>query len=113
MEKHQPFEFTPADWFTPNTYDRNFKTPPDKSGVYLLVHPKKLNRSMKYNILYVGSAKSLHIRYGGHEVLRFLKEHYDYVQFYFKECDQYRKEEKALIKLIQPRYNKQHKNGTA
>jgi excinuclease UvrABC nuclease subunit len=109
MAKDPAFLFYPNDWQTPNTYDRHFANPPDKSGIYLIVLPRvnEIIKKMDYEILYVGSAKSLKVRYAGHEVKRMLTEFYGYVQFYFKLETNYREVEKQLIKQIQPKYNKQ------
>lgn len=102
------FIFNPNDWLTPNTYDTNFKCPTEKSGIYLLVKPTIFNHNnIRYEILYVGSAKRLNVRYGKHEVLRMLTEFYGYIQFYFKEEENYKEIEKQLIKIIQPKFNKQ------
>jgi len=105
MNKKSKFNFETNKWFTSNTYDNNYKNPPDKSGIYLIVLPK--NNFLNYEILYVGSTKNLKVRYARHEVIRLLKEFYGYVQFYFKETENYREIERKLIKIIQPRYNKQ------
>jgi excinuclease UvrABC nuclease subunit len=103
------FVFKANEWLTPNTYDTNFKPVPASSGVYLLVRPvlDSVKKKYIYNILYVGSSKSLSIRYRSHEVLRILTETYGYIQFYFKEEEDYKEVEKNLINIIQPKYNKQ------
>jgi len=103
------FEFNPEEWFTLNTYDRNFKLPPAASGVYLLVHTDitLFDKSVIHNILYVGSSNNLQIRYGKHEVLRALKKTYNYIQFFFLEKENFKAIEKELIKSIQPKYNTQ------
>lgn len=108
MEIQETFEFIEIDWETPNTYDRNFRTPPTTSGVYLItvLHIDSKNRGT-YEIVYVGSAKNLLQRYGKHEVLRIVREDNQCVQFYFKEVENYREVEKNLIRIIQPKYNKQ------
>jgi excinuclease UvrABC nuclease subunit len=93
-------------WFTPNTYDQNYKYPTDNSGVYVIVLPNNEDID-KSKILYIGSAKNLSVRYRRHEVMRMLKEFYGYVQFYFKEEQNYRETEKQLIKMYQPKFNKQ------
>lgn len=102
------FKFIEPNWFTNRTYNLNFRPIPDSSGVYLLVHTNCL--TMRHKILYVGSSKCLSKRYRSHEVLRFLnnicKDNCN-VRFYFKEVENYLEEEKTLIKLIQPRFNKQ------
>ena len=103
------FIFNPKEWQSPNSYDDNFAYPPDLSGIYFIVLPK-VNYSKKryeYEILYIGSAKSLKVRYDRHEVMRMLKQFYGYVQFYFKIESDYRTVEKTLIKKLQPQYNKQ------
>lgn len=103
------FVFNPEEWLTPNTYDTNYKDAPESSGVYLLVRPT-FNYSLqppKFEILYVGSSKCLSQRYSKHEVLRALIKAYGYIQFYFKECQDYIEAEKKLIKQIQPQFNTQ------
>lgn len=107
MVKDPAFSFYPDKWFTPNTYNRNYKTPTDKSGVYLLVKVDFDLLRPNYEILYVGSSKSLSVRYSKHEVLRALKNTFQYVHFYFIEVANYLEVEKQLIKKIQPKYNKQ------
>ena len=94
---------------TPNSYDRNFMYPTNNSGVYFIVRPylSDCNLKFEYDILYIGSSNCLHERYKRHEVLRILNEVYGYVQFYFKEIDNYIEVEKATIKHYQPKYNKQ------
>jgi len=101
--------FDPAVLKTPNTYDTNFQDPPDASGVYFVVLPNydKYLKPQPHKILYIGSAKSLKVRYDRHEVIRLLSEFYGYVQFYFKEIQNYREVEKALIGKYKPKYNKQ------
>lgn len=101
----EDFQFIEENWYTPNTYDANFKEPPTTPGIYLLVL-FDLKTGGK-EILYVGSAKNLSQRYGRHEVLRTLKIIYEYVRFYFKECEDYKTEEIKMIKLIRPKFNKQ------
>jgi hypothetical protein len=109
MAKDPAFLFYPGDWLTPNTYDTNFSYPTNKPGVYLIsiTDIDMVKKSINYNIVYAGSAKNLSIRYNRHEVLRFLKLNHPYVQFYFKETDDYKEIEKKLIRIIQPKYNKQ------
>jgi excinuclease UvrABC nuclease subunit len=103
----EEFVFNPSEWFTPNTYDRNFKNPPNAPGVYLIAlliidfDQKKTN----YDIQYVGSAKDLSVRYSKHEVLRMIRKNEFIVQFFFKEIEDYLPLEKKLIKSIQPKYN--------
>lgn len=101
------FVFNPGNWSTPNTYGENFKMPPEKSGVYLLTHTYFDDFGAHYEILYVGSAKNLKVRYDRHEVRRVLMQVYSYVQFYFKEEINYKQIERYLIKTIQPKFNKQ------
>jgi len=101
-------DFNSKDWHTPNTYDANYKYPENKSGVYLLA---KLDadletRKINYKILYVGSSKKLKQRYKNHEVLKMLNKKYDFIIFFFKECENEIVIEKQLIKSIQPEYNK-------
>jgi hypothetical protein len=95
------------DWKTPNTYDIDFKPPSNQSGVYIITESIFGKHTLLHNILYIGSAKNLKIRYEKHEVLRMLKRTYEYVQFYFKEEIEYKKVEKQLIKKYQPKYNTQ------
>jgi excinuclease UvrABC nuclease subunit len=100
------FLFLEKDWFTPNSYDKNFKIPTQLSGVYMIIRPIiEIGEEPDYEILYIGSAKNIFNRYRCHEVLRVLREFYGYVQFYFKEEKQYLKIEKQLIKKYQPRFN--------
>jgi len=94
------------DWKTPNTYDENYGEPPQKPGVYFLLRPFENGKNVN-EILYIGSAKYLYQRYERHEVRRILTEVYGYIQFYWKEEDDYKIVEKQLIKKYQPRFNKQ------
>ena len=105
--KASRFIFKPENWFTPNTFDTNFKEPSTKCGVYFLVYLNIYAKRKRYKILYVGSAKNLKVRYEKHEVRRLLTEIYGYIQFYWKEEENYREVEKYLIKTIQPKFNKQ------
>lgn len=109
MAKDPAFLFYPGDWLTPNTYDRNFSYPKDSSGVYLLVNPNYdvIQRTSNYEILYIGSAKSLKKRFEKHEVLRMLRKQFGYIQFYFLEIENYKEVEKYLINKIQPIFNTQ------
>ena len=97
------------DWFTPNTYDKNYMNPPERCGVYLLVNPHLdlLKRTSDPIIIYVGSTKNLHERYAHHEIIRSFADNNIYIQFYFKECASYIETEKKLINIIQPKLNKQ------
>lgn len=99
------FVFNPNDWFTPNTYNTNFRELPKSKGVYLLVSTTFGEKECFYEVLYVGSSKNLINRYKNHEVKRELQEIYDYIQFYFKEVENHFEVEKSLIKQIQPEYN--------
>ena len=111
MKNDQEFVFIASDWFTPNTYDPNYMMPPERSGVYLLVYPifkfNGVTHDVSYTILYVGSSRNLKVRYKSHEVLRVLQEQYGYIQFYFKEFDNYHEVEKQYIQQIQPKFNTQ------
>lgn len=108
MKDPAVFSFNNMDWKTPNTYDsENYSEVPNTSGVYILTFTSIKKNNVKYNILYVGSAKNLKQRYNRHEVKRVLSEIYGYIQFYFIEEVNYRDVEKHLIKLIQPKFNKQ------
>ncbi len=100
------------EWFTPNTYDPNFAFPADEPGVYFVAAYKIRWQKVKLiGIVYVGSAKNLRIRYQRHEVLRHMREIYDYVRFYFQPENNYRKREIEMIHAIHPRFNIQHNNG--
>ena len=103
-----------SNWFTINSYNNDFKYPEKTSGVYMLVKcdvsEYGLNSGYKKEIVYIGSSKNLKQRYQRHEVIKILKEVYDYIQFYFRETQNYRTEEIKLIKLHKPKFNKQH-NG--
>lgn len=107
--KDPTFIFNPQEWFTPNTYDNNFKSPPNKCGVYLIVKPSfdLISKTTKYEILYVGSSKRLNARYNNHSTLNKIRKLHLHIQFFFKEVDNYIETEKIYIKLIQPKYNKQ------
>ena len=101
------FIFIENDWKTPNTYGENFAYPQNQSGVYLLVERLIKDKHIEFKILYVGSSKNLYQRYKSHEVLRVLKETYGDVAFYFRYFKKFKEIEKKLIKIIQPRFNKQ------
>ena len=94
-----------SEWFTENTYNINFKKTPNKSGVYFLVGINFI--PITKEIIYVGSSKNLKKRYMNHEVIRNESSNYDFIKFYFIECDDFLTEEKKLIKKIQPKLNKQ------
>lgn len=98
-----------VDWYTPNTYDSNYRYPTEKSGVYLIVDPHIFEPNPFDEILYVGSSSNILKRYNSHEVLRKIKKVRRYVQFYFKELENYIEEEYKLIRLIQPKFNKHGK----
>jgi excinuclease UvrABC nuclease subunit len=101
------YKFIEHEWYTPNTFNTNFSKPPKKSGVYIIFKTDLFRDGLNREILYIGSSKNLSARYKSHEVLRLLKEIYDYVQFYFKEEDNYLEVEKSLIKYYKPKHNKQ------
>ena len=111
MNKSPAFNFIEKDWYTERSMDCNYKSIPNKSGVYLLVDRKltfKKDKVLVENtILYVGSSKNLKQRYKSHSTHRLLKEIFGDVIFYFKETDNYIEEEKALIKQTKARFNKQ------
>jgi excinuclease UvrABC nuclease subunit len=105
-------------WNTPNTYNKEYKPLPNASGVYLLVlreflfKKHEIGMYMKQKILYVGSSQNLSNRCENHPVKeKILKDNKLLsgvsVACYFKECDNYKEEERRLIKLTQARYNKQ------
>lgn len=100
-----------SSWFTPNTYDSNYRYPTEKSGVYLIIDPHifELPNPPYDEILYVGSTTNILKRYNSHEVLRKIKKERRYVQFYFKEVENFLEEEYRLIHIIQPPFNKQGK----
>lgn len=98
-------KFSLYDWVTPNTYNNNFEYPPPRCGVYIIVTSWWINKDRGYKVLYVGQSKNLKNRYENHEVIKRAYEEYDYVQFYFMECDNHVEEEKKLIKKYQPLYN--------
>lgn len=108
MDIRDIYLFDTEGWFTPNTYDKNFKAATATSGVYMLI---AINLdTMDKQILYVGSAKNLLQRYSKHEVMRVASNYHEYIRFYFKETENYISEEIALIKKFKPILNKQH-NG--
>lgn len=102
-------------WSTPNTYGKNYSPLPEKCGVYLLVRREFFindNTRMRTKILYVGSSKNLYKRCSEHPVkTRIIKDYVGLHGFdvacYFKECENYKEEEKQLIRTSQARYNKQ------
>lgn len=104
----EQYFFESNNWFTVNSYDRNYKYPPKKCGVYLLAQTDvdHLNKKINYTVLYVGSSKNLKQRYETHEKIRELTQKYGYVKFFFKEIENYLIEEYKLIKKIKPKYNK-------
>jgi hypothetical protein len=109
-EPQTSFVFNHREWWSPNSYCNDYDVPPSRPGVYLLgrLLPAKRPKDMVYEILYVGSSKSLHKRLKRHPVKRLLEVHYgNVVSIHFQERDNYREREKELIKLIQPLYNKQ------
>src|SRR4030042_5329204 len=97
------------DWLTPNTYGENYSVIPEQSGIYLIVYFDMEN--LIHTIMYIGSSKNLAKRYKTHETLRLLKIFYNYIHFYFKVMDNYISEEKRLIQIIKPKFNKQHIHG--
>jgi hypothetical protein len=103
------FVFKPEKWHNANTYDTNYMSPPSAPGVYMLVSSKYSFVRKKHirKILYVGSSKNLLKRYNNHEVFNKIKDKYYYIQFYFRIEDDPINIERALIKMIQPKYNKQ------
>jgi hypothetical protein len=105
----QEFVFNPMEWFTPNTYDVNFKMPPNECGVYLIAVPliNHVERKIDYDIQYVGSTKHLSVRYKSHEVFRMIRISEPSAQFFFKQEIKYKDVEKEMIKMIQPKYNSQ------
>ena len=102
------YQFLPDKWKCVNSFNTNYAYPKNNSGVYLLVKPEPdyENRKFNYEILYVGSSTKLKQRYENHEVIKKLTDIYGYVQFFFRECDNFLIEEYKLIKKIQPKYNK-------
>lgn len=109
MSKDPAFLFEPQNWKTPNTYNKNYGTPSNEPGVYLLVKTdlNEVNKEVVHEILYVGSSTNLYNRFKKHEVLRVLKKTHEYIQFYFIHTKDYAELEKKLIKDIQPKHNTQ------
>lgn len=104
------------EWDTPNTYDRQYRALPETGGVYLLALREFLFNStgivVKQTISYVGSSGSLSERCNNHPVKNKILSNHKVsvgadVACYFKVCDNYKEEEKRLIKLTQARYNRQ------
>jgi predicted GIY-YIG superfamily endonuclease len=101
-------------WNTPNTYDSSYRPFPESSGVYLLVVREfqiEKNR-VKKTIFYVGSSNNISKRCTNHPVKKkILKEYSSKYPFdvacYFSVCNNFKEEEKRLIKLTQARCNKQ------
>lgn len=99
-------------WKTPNSYNTNYQSVPNTSGIYVIARPMFNKQGgdgvcyiEDYEILYIGSAKNLKARYQRHEVLRILSIVYGYVQFYFYETKNYKSIEISLIKKIKPKFN--------
>lgn len=96
-------------WHSPdNLFGRSAippKMPTNKSGVYLII----INWKEGSEVIYVGSAKNLLIRYSNHEVINELIENDLNLYFYFKECFDYSYQESVLTKLLQPRLNIRNK----
>ena len=101
------FVFNHLEWKTPNTYNSNYSSVTENSGVYVFTSTTFEENRLNFEILYVGSAKNLKQRYKNHEVKKILCEIYNYIQFYFVEEKNYREIEKTLIKTMQPKFNKQ------
>ena len=104
------------EWSTPNTYDSQYKRLPKTKGVYFLVLREIFNQptgmDFKQTILYVGSSKNLSQRCTNHPVIKKILSDYAGdncldVVCYFKTCNNILNKERRLIKLTQPRYNKQ------
>lgn len=105
------FVFNETDWNTPDTYGNNFKSVPNRSGVYIITrlhYHYGLIPTGEFEILYVGSSGNLYNRYSSHALFCKLKRKFQSVQFYFRECKNYKEYEIELIKKIKPPYNKQH-----
>lgn len=104
------FTFNENEWFTPKTYDSNYKYPPQTPGVYLwvnLIFNHKKN-AIDYEILYVGSTNNLARRYLHHEKRSVFRQLYgNNLRFYFQENDDYYETEKRLIKETEARFNVQ------
>lgn len=109
----QNFDRYSHEWYTPNTYDANFKTPPESPGVYLFYAFEKYSDiGLNGQIVYIGSTKNLAQRKCRHEVLRMIHRHYRYIQFYFREIPtDFKDIERTLIQVVKPIYNTQHVNG--
>lgn len=113
MRDVQNFDRYSHEWYTPNTYDPNFKVPPESPGVYLL-YAFRTCQDIGHigEIVYIGSSKNLAQRKCRHEVLRMIHRHYHYIQFYFREiATDYKDIERTLIQVVKPKYNTQHING--
>lgn len=108
-----------ANWFSPNTYNPNFGTPPTTPGVYCikefdLDYALKGNKP-KQTVVYVGSTTNLLQRYKNHEVLKHLNKRrgFDYA-FYFKPMPVgFYDLEISLIRRLQPVINQIHKTKHA
>lgn len=99
-------EFDHKSWPTPNTYNENFRSLPDRPGVYVINHYDLDAHTNE--ILYIGSAKNIALRLRSHEVLRVISHFYYYTPISFMECTNYREVEKYLIKKYKPKFNKQY-----
>ena len=94
------------EWQTPNTYSGHFGMPPSRPGIYLF--SVYVAHDDPGNIVYIGSSNNLLRRYSGHEIKAQLYQHYWYVRYYFKECLDYKKQEKELILKFRPKFNVHH-----
>lgn len=104
-ENYQPFiEYNFSKWNSPDGY--SCVELPNNSGVYVIAVPEFIDGKLKYKILYVGSTKNIFKRYCNHEKRMMIKRDEGYSKFYFIECPDFRKQEKILIKELQPKYNK-------
>lgn len=93
-----------SDWNTPDTYDLIFKPIPPEPGIYLLVANTFV--PFKREIIYIGSSKNLLKRHSSHEKIKKYRSSYEYLQFYFKTCIDYKKQEIDLIRKVKPKLNK-------
>lgn len=98
------------DWFTPHTYNRNYKKIPESAGVYLILGCQDVFDMHKREVVYIGSSKNLAQRYRVHDTIPKIRLKYRWIFFYFKETEDYISFEKELIFKFNPKFNIKYRN---
>jgi excinuclease UvrABC nuclease subunit len=81
---------------------------PKRPGVYVILI--KVPKDSGFEVLYIGSSKNLRLRLKNHKHLKSHAFSGDKYRVYFKECDNFKEVELALIKKFAPIANVHH-NG--